>query len=153
MAKAGISIVITALLILLIAPTASSAQGRMQWKGSGGWGPGSKHVRMYDPKTVETVSGEVESVEKIPATKGRGYGVHLILKTDKETIPVHLGPAWYIEHQDTKLEPGDKVEVTGSRILSEGKPALIAAEVKKGDETLKLRDDRGFPFWAGWRRQ
>ena len=153
MAKVKIGILVTALVSLLCVPTAAFAQGRMQWKGSGGWGPGSKHVRMYDPKTVETISGEVVSVEKIPATKGRGDGVHLTLKTDKETIPVHLGPGWYIEHQDTKIEPKDRVDVTGSRVLSEGKPAIIAAEVKKGNEILKLRDDNGFPFWAGWRRR
>jgi hypothetical protein len=137
---------------LLLVASGAFAQGRMQWKGSGGWGPGSQHVRIYDPKTVETVSGEVVSVEKIPAPKGRGYGVHLTLKTDKETIPIHLGPGWYIEHQDTKIEPKDKIEVTGSRILQEDKPVIIAAGVKKGDETLQLRDEEGFPYWAGWRK-
>jgi hypothetical protein len=44
------------------------------------------------------------------------------------------------------------VEVKGSRVTIAGKPVVIAAEVKKGDETLKLRDDNGIPAWAGWRR-
>jgi DNA/RNA endonuclease YhcR with UshA esterase domain len=115
--------------------------------------PGTKgsRSRMYDPKTVETLSGEVVSVDKIPNTKGRGYGVHMTLKTDKETISVHLGPGWYIEKQEVKIKPGDKVEVTGSRITYEGKPAIVAAEVKKGDDVLKLRDENGFPLWAGGR--
>jgi hypothetical protein len=43
------------------------------------------------------------------------------------------------------------VEVKGSRITFEGKPAIIAAEIKKGEETLKLRDENGFPVWSGWR--
>ena len=47
--------------------------------------------RNYDPKTLETIEGKVLSVEKT-ASKGRGYGVHLILQTDKETVSVHLGP-------------------------------------------------------------
>ena len=34
----------------------------------------------------------------------------------------------------------------------DGKEALIASEVKKGDETLVLRDSAGIPAWAGWRR-
>ncbi len=62
-----------------------------------------------------------------------------------------MGPSWCLENQDTKIEPKDKIEVTGSRITVEGKPAIIAAEVKKADETLKLRDEKGFPFWSGWR--
>jgi len=80
------------------------------------------------------------------------YGVHLMVKTAKEILSVHLGPGWYIENQDTKIEPKDKVEVAGSRITLEGKPVIIAAEVKKGDEILKLRDENGFPLWSGWRR-
>jgi hypothetical protein len=31
--------------------------------GGGGWGPGSQYGRMYDPKTVETVAGEITKVE------------------------------------------------------------------------------------------
>jgi Glu-tRNA(Gln) amidotransferase subunit E-like FAD-binding protein len=81
------------------------------------------------------------------------YGVHLSLKTDKETINVHPGPAWYIENQDIKIQTGDKIEIKGSRVSIQGKPAIIAAEVKKGDEVLKLRDEKGFPVWAGWRNK
>jgi len=85
--------------------------------------------------------------------KGMCYGVHLVLKTDKETISVHLGPGWYIENQDVKIAPKDKIEVKGSRITFEDKPALIAAQVKKGDDVLVLRDTSGFPVWSGWRRR
>jgi hypothetical protein len=78
--------------------------------------------------------------------------VHILVKTDKETVDVHLGPGWYIDNQDVKIMAGDKVEVKGSRVIFQDKPAIIAAEVKKGDEVLKLRDESGFPVWAGWRR-
>lgn len=133
--------------------TRSFAQQEAQWRGGGGWGIGSPYGRMYDLKTVEIITGEVVRVNTITPMKGMGYGVHLMVKTDKETISVHLGPGWYIENQDTKIEPKDKVEVTGSRITLEGKPAIIAAEVKKGEEILKLRDEKGFPLWSGWRRR
>jgi hypothetical protein len=76
----------------------------------------------------------------------------MVVKTDKETIPVHLGPAWYIERLDTKLDKGEKVEVKGSRITFNGKPAIIAAEVRKGDSLLMLRGSAGIPVWSGWRR-
>jgi hypothetical protein len=116
-----------------------------------GMGPGGGG-RMYNPQTVETLTGNVVSVESIPGKGGgRSYGVHLTLKTDKETIPVHLGPSWYIDKQNIKIEPKDKVEVTGSRVSFEGKPTIIAAEVKKGDKVLKLRDQAGIPMWAGRR--
>jgi hypothetical protein len=107
---------------------------------------------MYNPATVETVSGEVVNVEQITTLKGMDAGIHLQLKTAQETIAVHLGPAWYIERLDDRIEKGNTIEVTGSRVTVAGKPAIIAAEVKKGDALLKLRDDSGIPAWAGWRR-
>ncbi len=125
----------------------------MMWRGSGGWGPGSQYGRMYDPKTIESITGTVEKIEKTAFGKGMSSGIHLILKTDKETIAIHLGPSWYIENQDIKILPGDKVDIKGSRVTFQGKPAIIAAEVKKGDEVLQLRDENGFPAWAGWRRR
>ncbi|HEX9667671.1 MAG TPA: DNA-binding protein [Thermodesulfobacteriota bacterium] len=139
-------------LISLIYSFESLAQPGGKWKGSGGWGSGSGYNRMYDPKTVETILGEVVTLEKITPRDGMSYGVHLIVKTDGETISVHLGPGWFIERQDIMIEPKDKIEVTGSRITYQGKPVIIAAEVKKGDELLKLRDENGIPYWAGWRK-
>jgi hypothetical protein len=49
--------------------------------------------------------------------------------------------------------PGDKVEVTGSRVTYEGQPTIIAGEVKKGAQVLKLRDAAGVPVWAGQGRR
>ncbi len=142
--------VVVAFSLILASSIAFAAWGG--WQGSGGWGMGSQYNRMYNTATVETVSGTIESVDKVTPMKGMNYGVHVMVKTDKETIPVHLGPGWYIERLDTKLEKGDKVEVKGSRVTIAGKPAIIAAEVKKGDNTLVLRDSAGIPVWAGWRR-
>lgn len=103
--------------------------------------------RNYDPKTVQTVQGKVLSVEKTPS-KGRGHGVHLTLQTEKETISVHLGSDWYIDKQTPHIEANDTITVTGSRVTVGGKPVLIAARVKKGNEILKLRDDNGGPAWS-----
>jgi len=146
-------VILVLIFLTLVVGAETFAQPMMKWKGSGGWGTGSQYGRMYDPKTIETIVGTVEKVDKMTPGKGMSYGVHLIMKTEKETIDVHLGPGWYIENQDVKLTPGDKVEIKGSRITFQGKPVIIAAEVKKGEETLKLRDESGFPVWAGWKRR
>ena len=143
---------IVAALALLATPNGAFAQRGKGGGGSGGWGMGSQYQRMYNPATVETVSGTVESVDKVTPMKGMHYGIHLMLKTDKETVDVHLGPDWFIERQDAKIEKGDTIEVKGSRVTIAGKAAIIAAEVKKGDSTLVLRDANGIPVWAGWRR-
>jgi hypothetical protein len=114
--------------------------------------PGAKHRRhrMYDSKTVETISGEVIKAEKIPFRRGKSDGVRLLLKTDKEEIPVSLGPSRYLDAQDVKIGEKDRIEVKGSRVTGKrGKTFLLAAQIKKGDALLKLRDENGKPLWAG----
>jgi len=142
-------------LSVAVALILTSSFAMAAWKGyrgSGGWGMGSQYQRMFNQSTVETLTGTIESVDKITPMKGMYYGIHVVLKTDKETITVHLGPGWYIERLDTKINKGDSVEVKGSRVTFAGKPAIIASEMKKGDSVLVLRDEAGIPMWAGWRR-
>lgn len=139
-------------LTFALGVNALAQRGTMR-QGAGGWGPGTPYGRMYNPRTVETITGEVVSVDKTTPIKGMSYGVHILVRTDKETIAVHLGPGWYIENQDVEIAREDKIEVKGSRITFEGKPALIAAEVKRGDDVLTLRDANGVPVWSGWRRR
>ncbi len=131
----------------------SYAQSPGMGRGGGGWGMNSKYGRMYNPQTVETISGEVVKVDKVMPMRGMSNGIHLLVKTDKGDVSVHLGPAWYIDRQDTSIKVGDKVDVKGSKVEIAGKPVVIAAEVKKGDETLVLRDEAGIPLWSGWRRR
>ena len=152
MKKMTTLLAVTALLSILAAPEAYGQRGPRGRGGGGGWGADSQYNRLFDPKTVETVSGVVIAVKHITPTNGMTYGVHLELKTEKEMVSVHLGPGWFIENQHITIEPKDKVEIKGSRVMFDGKPAIIAAEVKKNDHVLKLRDQNGIPVWAGWRR-
>ncbi len=108
----------------------------------------NRQNRMYDVNTVQTVKGEVLNVENFAGKRGYS-GVHLTLKTDGGEIPVHLGPQWFLDKQSVKIEKGDQIEVTGSKITYKDKPAIIAAEVKKGNDVLTLRDKSGIPVWRG----
>ncbi len=106
----------------------------------------------YDPSAVETLAGSVAWVERVPSAHGRSREMNLVLKTDAgETIGVVLGPEWVVERTPVRIVPGDRIQVTGVRVVR-GKPTLLAAEVRKGDEVLKLRDRRGVPVWGRSRR-
>lgn len=118
-----------------------------------GWGRGSNYNRLYDVKTVETISGQVTSIDKVYPDKNSSYGVHLTLSTSSGSISIHLGPGWYIEKQDMQIAIDDNITVTGSKVTYDGNQVIIAKEVVKGDMILKLRDDEGYPFWAGWRNK
>ncbi len=104
----------------------------------------------YDPATVETISGDVLKVDTIQRRGGRFSAIHLVVATHGgETIDVLLGPSSFLDKQPVRIGEKDKIEVTGSRITasSDGKPAIIAATVRKGDAVLKLREADGTPLW------
>lgn len=145
-------IAVVSLILLGLTAESYAQKGAFKWKGSGGWGPGTPYNRMYDQTKLETITGTVESISQIVPMKGMNSAVAVIVKTDKETIPVHLGPEWYISRLDIKFEKGDTIEVKGVRATFAGKPAVIAAEIKKGNNVLVLRDSAGIPIWSGWRR-
>lgn len=146
---------LVAVAALLSSPLATDtfAQRGPMGRGAGGWGPGSPYAGMYNPRTIVSIVGEVVLVERITPMEGMSVGIHVVLKTDAETLSVHLGPDWFIDNQDVKIALKDRIEVRGSRITFDGKPALIAAAVRKGDDVLILRDSTGYPMWSAWRRR
>lgn len=136
------------ILILLLLPFSGIAQ-----RGSGGWGPDTEYNRLFNPRAIVDLKGTVVSTEKITPGAGMSNGIHFLLETDnKERIPVHLGPEWYMEKQDMQITPGDLITVRGSRIIYETRPAIIAITIYKGGFELRLRDKNGFPHWSGWRQ-
>ena len=99
MKKTEFLAVVTLILIILFA-TESFAQPEkgMKWYGSGGWGPGTQYGRLYNPKTVGPISGDVVSVDTITPLKGMSSGVHLMVKTGQEQ---------YLE-----AKKGDRIELS-----------------------------------------
>lgn len=135
-------IVSLALLSLLALPFVYAQQG-----------PGrSQRTRMYNPATETTVKGTVEEVKTITGHRGWN-GTHLMLKTEDKSIEVHLGPEAYLKKKGFSFAKGDQIEVTGSKAEFGGSEVIVAREVKKGSETLVLRNEQGVPKWSrGWRR-
>ena len=144
-AAAGLAIFSTTLLVAPAAPAQAQP-------GRGGGGPGA-YDRVYDPTKVETVRGTITAIDRRTAWRPGRMGIHLTVKTAKETLPVHLGPAWFIDNLEPPLAVGQAITVKGSRVSFGGKPAIIAASIDRGAETVTLRDEAGRPVWAGWRRQ
>lgn len=142
---------ISILTLLFAAGSFAQRNPCLRELGSGGFGMNTPYQRLYDPSKVVTLTGTVESVETVRPMKGMYNAVVLILKTTKETIPVHLGPQWYIERIELGIKKGDTLVVRGSRVELNNKPIIIAAEIMKGNQSVTLRNDKGIPVWAGWR--
>jgi len=127
----------TAMIASLVAATPLVAQ-----RGQGGGGN-------YDPTTEMTLSGTVDQVVEVPGPSGGPGGLHLMVLSDGAMIEVHLGPATYVSSQGFAFAVGDEVTLTGSKVKVGEVDAVIAREVRKGDQALVLRDEQGFPRWAG----
>lgn len=110
-----------------------------------------KYHRQFDPDNVEELDGHILEIITESGRKDEKEGIVLILETEnKKIIPVHLGPKWYISHQQGRLKDGQKVRVVGSRVNYEDNPAIIAIRIEHGDSTLILRDENGRPRWQSW---
>ncbi|NJR56252.1 MAG: DNA-binding protein [Acaryochloris sp. CRU_2_0] len=153
MKKLTVWILSIASLGILFSTPALTQPGMMRGRGSKGWGSTDAYCRMYNTKAIEILSGEIVSIDKFTPMPGMSYGIHLTLKTAKEDISVHLGPGWYIEGQDIRLQLKDRIEVKGSMVTFAGKPVIMATQVKKGNDVLTLRDGNGLPAWSGWRHR
>jgi hypothetical protein len=156
--KSKTLLVTTVASLALLALTPSEALGDRTWQqdhwiaqslAQMGTGRYTQYNRMYDPNTIETIRGRVVGTNTFRPGRGMSQGMQLLVKTENQTISVHLGPAWYLDRQDFPIKNGDEVEVTGSRINFSGSPAIIAAEVRDGGKVLKLRDNNGIPLWRG----
>jgi hypothetical protein len=119
-------------------------------------GPGREdpYKKLFDSKTIKTISGQVIKVDQIPQP---GFGLEMRLTVfieKKDVLPVYLGPAFYIvgSEQPKHFKIGDNVTVTGSRVTVQGEPFMIATTVKRGNEVLLLRDKDGIPEWLGWKQ-
>lgn len=114
-----------------------------------------KHYRgaspRYDVDTELTLKGVVEKMwtEDCQGCGGCAGGVHLLFATKDATYEAHLGPSSYLATKQWELTEGEEIELTGSLVSYRTRgEALIVREVKKGEETLTLRDEKGIPLWS-----
>lgn len=122
-------------------------QGMGQKMGRGmGQGMGQNMGQsQYNAAGEVTVTGTVEAVEEQTGAMGM-VGTHLKVKTGEESLDVHLGPSSFLRDRQFSFAVGDEVEIIGSR-TAQGGEVLVARQVKRGSETLVLRDALGVPEW------
>jgi hypothetical protein len=111
-------------------------------------GKGGESGGQYNPQTVVTVAGIVVSKTRPAVQQGLPYLVYLTLQTEEEQIAVFLGPNLYVDQLPVQIKALDRIQVTGSKVMWGGKPVILAAVVKKGDQVLKVRDPNGVPLWG-----
>jgi hypothetical protein len=100
---------------------------------------------LYDPRTEETVEGEVtdlyidETSETMEA---------MVKAQNGELVRVRLAPEWYLR---SRVRVGDELEVRGSTVKDKGETMIMAREMRNLRTNLEiaLRNAQGFPDWCG----
>jgi len=115
--------------------------------------PIQKHSSLeYDPQNVVTVAGLITAIEPAAASN-LPEPVFLTLTTPQGKVKVFIGPNWYVAEQGMEFAILDRLEVTGAKIVDQGRAVIFAAQVKKGDRTWQIRDETGKPLWTGRKQE
>ncbi|HVO60278.1 MAG TPA: hypothetical protein VMT53_05050 [Terriglobales bacterium] len=105
-------------------------------------------VPKYDPSTEATFKGVIDDVHDRQCPISGGMGAHFNLKlADGKIVEVHLASTKFVKSYDLVFNKGDEVEVTGSKVQFEGADAILAREVKRGNDDFVFRDPQGKPIW------
>ena len=102
----------------------------------------------YNAANEMTAVGTVQEVQEFycPVTDDRG--THVVLKTDRGEILVHVAIARFLRDHKFVINPGERLQVAGAKIRYHGKEGMIAREIIRGDEVFTVRDTAGKPLWS-----
>lgn len=142
------ALLVTVLLTMLAVDAHAQQQQRQQRRGQ----KAPPHHAPYDVQTVETVRGVVARLDTMQGHMPNMQGLHAQVTTGDETLEVHLGPISYLGQQKLRVDVGDSLTVTGSRIPAGDQDAILSKSVQTRGTTWMLRDESGRPKWAGQRK-
>jgi hypothetical protein len=147
-------VAMTAIIAAGLFTSGVQAQMAMRWIGTEGWGQATPYERLFNQYNLQVITGSIYRIDTITPMTGMTVGIQLVIRTaTREEVAVHLGPSWYIRHQDMDLTLNDNVEIRGARFSLKGKNVMAAFEVRTPDRVLLLRDEDNVPYWCGWRKR
>jgi len=100
----------------------------------------------YDPATFVRVSGSIQEVREVmepPALKG----IHVTLAAEKGPVEVYIAPTGFLKVFSITLARGDQVRISGSKVRFHGSDLVLARELRRDNDVLLLRDEKGNPYW------
>lgn len=99
----------------------------------------------YSRATETVVQGVVEEVRPYAGPSGL-LGTHLLMRCGHTLVDVHLGLPSLLGKDRVSFAPGDQIEVLGSKVAYRGGEALLARQIKRGDQILTYRNAQGIPL-------
>jgi hypothetical protein len=136
--------VLTGLIVLMTVALIGAAPGPCP--NCPCWGSGGAN---YESEKEITLKGTVEKVMTETCGRGGRTGTHLMVRGDGKVVEVAIGPSWFLSENEMTIAKGDAIEILGAKMMRGEEEFLMAREIQVGDRKLKLRDEKGFPEWAG----
>jgi hypothetical protein len=93
----------------------------------------------YDVDNVQTVSGEITEVNH-PIAKMKG--------DDGNEYEIHMGPFWYWDQNQYKLQHQVRAQVKGEVKQVQGRYEFYPWEITQEGKTMTFADDNGVPKWS-----
>ena len=130
------------IMIVLISMLSMSYAQRM----GRGWGYHRNY--MFDLNSPVMIQGLIVKVERLDLGRGRyANGIRLIVKSAKKELPIHIGPAAFLNSNNFEFKEGENVEIKAFKGIYNTNTAFFAIEVHKSGKNLVLRDNNGLPMW------
>jgi hypothetical protein len=107
----------------------------------------SMQAGLHRSPALKIVTGKVVAIEKYFPAPANYSWIRLKLKTNTKILTVNLGPSWFIESQDVQIQLKDIIRVKGVHAMLKGKSVIIAHEITKGEDVLKLVNKNGTRLW------
>ena len=104
-------------------------------------------VPKYDVATEAKFKGIVDEVKDRECPMSGGMGSHFFVKLDGKLVEVHIAPTKFVKSYEVAFQKGDSVEITGTKVTFEGQDAILAREIKRGNDDFVFRDPKGKPIW------
>ena len=104
-------------------------------------------VPKYDVANEKTIKGVVEEVKDRNCPISGTLGSHLMLRADGKIYEVHVAPTKLVKSYEVVFQKGDEVEIKGIKTTFQGTDAILAREIKRGNDDFVFRDPQGKPVW------
>jgi hypothetical protein len=102
----------------------------------------------YDVANEVTIKGVVQEVKDFQCPVSGGMGAHLVVKTDKGLVTVHLALSKFLSEYGLGFAKGDEIEIIGVKAkVGNDENAILARKIERGNQSFTFRDKNGKPLW------
>jgi len=104
-------------------------------------------VPEYDVSKETRFQGVIDEVKDRICPISLGVGSHFTVKVDEKVYEVHVAPVKFVKMYGAAFQRGETVEIVGVVTSFQGVDAILPREIRRGNQGLVFRDEKGRPIW------